>query len=287
MDDQAERLREKVKTLEDNKRTKTLAIISGKGGVGKSNFALNFAISLKKKGNSVLLFDMDVGMGNIDILMGISTPYSIIDFFTSAVSLKQLIGKAPVGIHYITGGSGLTELTKINENDIKHFFDEFSIILNEYDYVLLDMGAGMDETSLRFVLSVDEVIVLTTSEPTSITDAYAAMKYIIMKNNQIPLSLLVNRASSEKEGIDTYTRISNVLKHFLGKSSQLLGVLPEDKTISQAVKIQTPFFVHNTRSPASKALMKITERYCHQEESQLNNSKVNFITKLKRFLHER
>lgn len=287
MDDQAERLREKVKTLEFNKRTKTLAIVSGKGGVGKSNFALNFAISLKKKGNSVLLFDMDVGMGNIDILMGISTPYSIIDFFTSAVSLKQLIGKAPDGIHYITGGSGLTELTKINENDIKHFFDEFSIILNEYDYVLLDMGAGMDETSLRFVLSVDEVIVLTTSEPTSITDAYAAMKYIIMKNNQIPLSLLVNRASSEKEGIDTYTRISNVLKHFLGKSSELLGVLPEDKTISQAVKIQTPFFVHNTRSPASKALMKITEKYCHKEESQLNNSKVNFITKLKRFLHER
>jgi flagellar biosynthesis protein FlhG len=287
MDDQAERLREKVKTLEYNKRKKTLAIISGKGGVGKSNFALNFAISLKKKGNSVLLFDMDVGMGNIDILMGISTPYSIIDFFTSAVSLKKLIGKAPGGIHYITGGSGLTELTKINENDIKHFFDEFSIILNEYDYVLLDMGAGMDETSLRFVLSVDEVIVLTTSEPTSITDAYAAMKYIIMKNNQIPLSLLVNRASSEKEGIDTYTRISNVLKHFLGKSSELLGVLPEDKTISQAVKIQTPFFVHNTRSPASKALMKITEKYCHKEESQLNNSKVNFITKLKRFLHER
>ena len=287
MDDQAERLREKVKTLEDNKKTKTLAIVSGKGGVGKSNFALNFAISLKKKGNSVLLFDMDVGMGNIDILMGISTPYSIIDFFTSAVSLKQLIGKAPDGIHYITGGSGLTELTKINENDIKHFFDEFSIILNEYDYVLLDMGAGMDETSLRFVLSVDEVIVLTTSEPTSITDAYAAMKYIIMKNNQIPLSLLVNRASSEKEGIDTYTRISNVLKHFLGKNSELLGVLPEDKTISQAVKIQTPFFVHNTRSPASKALIKITEKYCHQEESRLNNSKVKFITKLKRFLHER
>ena len=273
--------------MNDNKKTKTLAIVSGKGGVGKSNFALNFAISLKKKGNSVLLFDMDIGMGNIDILMGISTPYSIIDFFTSAVSLKKLIGKAPGGIHYITGGSGLTELTKINENDIKHFFDEFSIILNEYDYVLLDMGAGMDETSLRFVLSVDEVIVLTTSEPTSITDAYAAMKYIIMKNNQIPLSLLVNRASSEKEGIDTYNRISNVLKHFLGKSSELLGVLPEDKMISQAVKIQTPFFVHNTRSPASKALMKITEKYCHKEESQLNNSKVNFITKLKRFLHER
>ena len=287
MKDQAERLREKVKNLEYNKQTKTLAIISGKGGVGKSNFALNFAISLKKKGNSVLLFDMDIGMGNIDILMGISTPYSIIDFFTSAVSLKQVIGKAPVGIDYITGGSGLTELTKINENDIKHFFDEFSIILNEYDYVLLDMGAGMDETSLHFVLSADEVIVLTTSEPTSITDAYAAMKYILMKNNQIPLYLLVNRASSEKEGMDTYSRISNVLKHFLGKDSELLGVLPEDKTISQAVKIQTPFLVHNTRSPASKALMKITEKYCHKEQSKFNDSKVSFITKLKRFLYER
>ena len=287
MDDQAERLREKVKILECNKSTKTLAVISGKGGVGKSNFALNFAISLKKKGYSVLLFDMDVGMGNIDILMGISTPYSIIDFFTSAVSLKQLICKVPGGIHYITGGSGLTELTKINENDFKHFFDEFSIILNEYDYVLLDMGAGMDETSLRFVLSVDEIIVLTTCEPTSITDAYAAMKYIIMKNNQIPFYLLVNRASSEKEGIDTYTRISGVLKHFLGKSSELLGVLPEDKSIPQAVKFQKPFSVFNTRSPASKALMKITEKYCHKEENKLINSKVNFITKLKRFLYER
>lgn len=287
MDDQAESLRKKVKTLESNKQTKSLAIISGKGGVGKSNFALNFAISLKKKGNSVLLFDMDVGMGNIDILMGISTPLSISDFFTSAVSLKELIFKVPGGIHYITGGSGLTELMKISESDIQHFFDEFSSLLNEYDYVLLDMGAGMDETSLSFVLSVDEVIVLTTSEPTSITDAYAAMKYIIMKNNQVPLYLLVNRASSKKEGIETYKRISNVLQQFLGKNSELLGVLPEDKAIVQAVKIQTPFSILNTKSPASKALMEITEKYCHKEPIQLNNSKVSFISKLKRLLHER
>ena len=163
-----------------------MAIVSGKGGVGKSNFALNFAISLKKKGHSVLLFDMDIGMGNIDILMGISSTHSIVDFFSKSVSLKELICKVPDSIDYISGGSGLAQLTKITEAQLQSFFDQFSKVLHDYDYVLLDMGAGMSEESLSFILSVDEVIVVTTPEPTSIMDAYAAMKYITVRNHETP-----------------------------------------------------------------------------------------------------
>lgn len=287
MEDQAERLREKIRDHQTLKQTKSLAIVSGKGGVGKSNFALNFAISLRKKGHSVLLFDMDMGMGNIDILMGISSSHSIVDFFSKSVSLKELICKIPESIDYISGGSGLAQLTKITQTHLQSFFDQLSNVLHDYDYVIFDMGAGMDEESLSFILSVDEVIVITTPEPTSIMDAYAAMKYITIRNNGIPFYLLINRATSVKEGDTAYKRISTVLEHFLKKDARLLGVIPEDPAIPKAVKRQTPFFEWNDRTPASKALSKITERYCQLGDRKVDNHKINFITKLKRFLNER
>ncbi|WP_428908646.1 MinD/ParA family protein [Niallia sp. Krafla_26] len=289
MEDQAQRLRERLKRNHSNMQTKSIAIISGKGGVGKSNMALNFAISLNKKGHSVLLFDMDIGMGNIDILMGLSSSYSIADFFSESVPLKELICKVPDSIHYISGGTGLTQLTQIKKSHFNDFFNQFSTLLDDYEYVILDMGAGMDENSLSFILSVDEVIVLTTPEPTSITDAYAAMKYIILKNNQIPFYLLVNRATSEKEGQVVFNRISTVLEHFLDQKIDLLGIVPEDKSIPQAVKRQTPFILFNNRAPASKAIIKITETYCKQNhlKPEFDLTHKSFISKLKRFLYER
>jgi flagellar biosynthesis protein FlhG len=288
MEDQAEHLRAIVNEQKSSVQPKTIAVVSGKGGVGKSNFSLNFAISLTKKGHSVLVFDLDIGMGNIDILMGLSSTYSIADFFTNGVPLKHMITQVPEGIHYISGGSGLSQLTNINQELFEIFTEQFSILLKDYEYIIFDMDAGINENSLRFILSVDEVIVITTPEPTSITDAYAAMKYITMKNNTIPFLIIVNRAQSEKEGIFTFNRISKVLTHFLNKNATLLGVLPDDQIISQAVRKQTPFIELNEKAPASKALSKITEMYCQWDFNQPSTyNKLNFAAKLKRFLFER
>ncbi|WP_071395321.1 MinD/ParA family protein [Bacillus tuaregi] len=285
MEDQAEKLREQLQQLQTNSQSKTVAVISGKGGVGKSNISLNLAITLKNKGHRVLLFDLDIGMGNIDILMGVSSFYSIADFFTNNVPLNQMITEVPGGIHYISGGTGLSQLTNITKNSFHTFFEQFSILLYEYDYVIFDMDAGMSERSLRFILAVDEVIVVTTCEPTSITDAYAAMKYITIANHTMPFLIIVNRAQSEKEGIDTFNRISRVLQHFLQKKAILLGILPEDSSIPQAVKRQTPFTQFNEKAPASKALFSMVEKYCLQDfYPPANYNKTNFVTRLRRFL---
>ncbi|WP_394232512.1 MinD/ParA family protein [Niallia oryzisoli] len=287
MEDQAERLREKLQQ-HSNINTKTIAVISGKGGVGKSNVSLNFSITLHNKGHKVLLVDMDIGMGNIDILLGSSSMYSIADFFTNGVPLKNMITVIPGGIHYISGGTGLTQLTKITEESLQDFFEQFSNLVNDYDYVIFDMDAGMSESSLRFILTVDEVIVITTCEPTSITDAYAAMKYITLTNKTIPFIIIVNRAQTEQEGIDTYQRISKVLDHFLEKGSILLGVLPEDPIIPQAVKKQTPFIQLNEKAPASMALFSMVEKYRQQEfDRPAYFKKPNFVVRLKQFLFER
>ena len=150
------------------------------------------------------------------------------------------------------------------------------------------MDAGIHENSLKFILAVDEIMVITTPEPTSITDAYAAMKYITMENQSIPLYIIINRAQSEKEGISTFNRISKVLNHFLNKNATLLGILPDDQIIPQAVRKQTPFVQLNERAPASKALKRLTEVYCLQDNKPFSSyTKMNFVAKLKRFLFER
>nr|WP_295970423.1 MinD/ParA family protein [uncultured Bacillus sp.] len=289
MKDQAEILREKLNAKCLNTSARTVAVISGKGGVGKSNFSLNFAIELVNRGNSVLLFDMDIGMGNIDILSGLSAQYSIADFFSeNPVPLRSMITELPGGIHFIAGGTGLSTFPQINKDSFFSFTEEFMLLFNEYQYIIFDMPAGLNDTSLQFILSVDEVVVVTTTEPTSITDAYSAMKYIILENKEMPFYIIVNRAQNEKEGTEIFHRISKVLRHFLEKNVILLGIIPDDQNIQRAVKRQIPFIQYNVKSPSSRALIELTERFCQRMFSFEHHAvKTSFATKLKRFLFER
>ncbi|MBU8877850.1 MinD/ParA family protein [Bacillus sp. FJAT-29790] len=288
MKDQAEELRLKLKMAANEKTPKTLAVVSGKGGVGKSNFSLSFAISLSLKGNKVLLFDMDMGMGNLDILMGKTSEYSIVDFFEGTVPLKKAIMNGPEGLRYIAGGSGLSHLVKLDEEHVEKFTQELSGLFIEYDYVIFDMGAGVTDESLKFILSVQEIVVITTPEPTSITDAYAIMKHIHLVDSSIPFYIVINRVQSEQEGQQTYTRISKVLKSFLDRNLIRLGTLPDDRNIQQAVRRQIPFILYNEKSSASKSLSDITERYCRQQFSEKPATNTfQFISKLKQFLFER
>ncbi|MBS4189249.1 MinD/ParA family protein [Bacillus sp. FJAT-49705] len=288
MKDQAEDLRIKLKRLASKKNPKTLAVVSGKGGVGKSNISLNFSISLSQKGFSVLLFDMDVGMGNLDILMGKTSVYSIVDFFNGTVTLKDTIMNGPAGIKYIAGGSGLSQLVKLEEEIIEKYTIELSQLIQDYDYVIFDMGAGVTNESIKFILSVQEIIAITTPEPTAITDAYSILKHIHLMDSSIPFYVVINRVQSEKEGIQTFSRISKVLNSFLGRDSYFLGVVPDDRSIQQAVRRQIPFILNNNKSPASKSLSEMTERYMKKHFSGTTESNAfPFISKLKKLLFER
>lgn len=293
MKDQAEDLRIKLsmnlnERQENKMPPRTLAVVSGKGGVGKSNISLSFSISLLQQGHKVLLFDMDMGMGNLDILMGKSSEYSIVDFFDGKVSLKETIMNGPNGLKYIAGGSGLNHLVGLDDRLVDKFTNELTNILEEYDYVIFDMGAGVTEGTLKFILSVQEIIVITTPEPTSITDAYGMMKHIHIMDDSIPFYIIVNRIQAEKEGLQTYSRISNVMKNFLGRDSVHLGAVPDDRTIQQAVRRQTPFILFNERSPASKAIKEIRDRFEQRQFSDKQKvTSFRFISKLKQFLFER
>lgn len=284
MKDQAENLRNRLRQQNFQSSARTIAVISGKGGVGKSNFSLNFAITMSKKGHSVLLFDMDIGMGNIDILMGNTSGMSIIDFFEYGKTLKEIISPGPENISVIAGGTGLTKLFELEEELFDRFTGEFNGLLSDYDYIIFDMGAGINEDSTKFMLCVDDLIVITTPEPTAVMDAYSVMKYLNSINQELPFFLVCNRVHSDTEGQETVKRIQNALYKFLQKEIIPLGFLPDDKSVSKAVTSQIPFVLFNSESIVSKSLSDIAARYEDGEfKEELSLKKSHFLGKLKSY----
>ncbi|MFD6207223.1 MinD/ParA family protein [Peribacillus sp. NPDC060253] len=284
MNDQAENLRRRLEARHNQSMARTIAVLSGKGGVGKSNFSLNFSIALSKRGKRVLVFDMDIGMGNIDILIGQHSPLSIIDFFENDCCLKDIITEGPGNISIITGGTGLTNLFSLDEESYTRFNEEFISLLANYDYILFDMGAGITQDSIKFILCVDELFVITTPEPTSIMDAYSAMKYIHSVNKGIPLFLVCNRVFTSKDGKETIERLQNALVKFLGLETVALGYLPDDRTVSRAVTKQIPFILFDSKANVSKAIVDIASRYVnHSFEGEVTLQKSDFLRNMKRY----
>jgi flagellar biosynthesis protein FlhG len=284
MKDQAENLRRRLEARQNQSMAKTIAVLSGKGGVGNSNFSLNFSIALSQRGKKVLLFDLDIGMGNIDILIGENSPCSIIDFLEKECRLKDIIMSGPGNISVITGGTGMTNLFSLDEDKYTRFNEEFSLLLANYDYILFDMGAGITEDSVKFLLCVDEMVVITTPEPTSIMDAYSAMKYIHSVNKEIPFLLVCNRVFSSKDGKETINRLQNALVKFLGSEAVALGYLPDDRTVPKSVAKQMPFLLFDSEADVSKAIMDIASRYAnHSIWEELTMQKSRFLQNMKRY----
>nr|WP_309099363.1 MinD/ParA family protein [Fredinandcohnia onubensis] len=284
MIDQATALRNKLGSMNNEQdQPKTIAVISGKGGVGKSNFSLNFSIALSQFGKKALLFDMDIGMGNIDILMGITAHHTIVDLFEKNLSITDLLIRGPEGIDYIAGGNGLSSLFKLDENKSQYLIDQLQSVLHDYDYIIFDMGAGMSEESVKFLMAMDEIFVITTPEPTSITDAYSVIKYICLFDQSIPMYLIVNRADNESEGMQTLKRLKQAVLQFLIKEIRLLGVLHDDKTVQKAVSHQEPFILYAPKAVISKNLLDICKSYLGSEKNQEKNQHTSFISKLQRF----
>lgn len=287
MSDQAAELRKRIDELRSIKQAKTIAIISGKGGVGKSNFALNFSLALSQKGKSVLIFDLDIGMGNIDILLGVSAKYSIVHLFDEHLSIEDIIEQGPHNLSYIAAGSGLADIFSMDEEKFQYFLGEFKKLINSYDYILFDMGAGVTEGSMYFMLAADECFVVTTPEPTSLTDAYAIIKHITQKNKDMNIRLLVNRALNHKNGLNTMNRLQHVINRFLNVQINPLGILPDDRTVSEAVVSQVPFLLFDQKSSVARAITQIADQYTGQDINIEKKVPSFFLSKLRKFIKER
>lgn len=282
MRDQAEKLR--MKMLESQGGLgRSIAVVSGKGGVGKSNFTTNFATLLAKAGKKVVIIDMDIGMGNIHILIGKSVQYSLKDYLDGDLPIEDVMFEGPYNLKYISGGSGMSTLMEWSDNMFDKLLEAFEQLQKAFDYILFDMGAGATNWSLDLLTSVDEIIVISTAEPTSIMDAYSMMKYIHLKDENKTFYLLCNRAFTREEGQDTLKRLSTVMERFLSKEVVSLGSLPEDPVVRKSVREQTPFTILYPEAPISKTMQQIVERFIHHQTKEVDaNVQTNtFLSKLK------
>lgn len=272
--DQAQSLRQLVSS-QDSKRApgggasaRIITVCSGKGGVGKSNFTLNFALALKAMGRRVLLFDADIGMANIDVLMGVSAKYNLYHLLRREADIGQIIQRGPGDLPFIAGGSGMDELFSLSETDLDYFTTQIANIADTMDFILFDTGAGLSKETLKFITSADDCLVVTTPEPTAITDAYALMKVVHNSYPDVPFKLIVNQAGDEREARGTSDKIRMAASRFLQLEISFLGFISSDVHVVQAVKKQVPFSVAFPNSAAAKDVQRLARNYLAADSAE-------------------
>ncbi|MBE1553444.1 AAA family ATPase [Sporosarcina limicola] len=275
MRDQAETLRLKM-LKSQGELSKTIAIASGKGGSGKSYFTTNFAYALRAQSKKVIIIDMNVGMGNIHILLGMTPRYSLKDYLLGTKAIDEVINKAPEGLTFISGGSDLATIMEWSEEMFKRFTQALECLQKEYDFILFDIGAT--QQPLELIVAVDEIIVILTKEQTSVTDAYSMMKFICVEDQDKALFIVGNRSD---DGNDTVMRLQYAVSKFLDKEMIILGYLPEDSYVHNAVVAQRPLLFLFPEAPISKIIMVIAETFIRGNADQEQKKGDGFISKLR------
>ncbi|SCN21322.1 Flagellum site-determining protein YlxH [Clostridium sp. N3C] len=257
MIDQAQKLRQLASAnVNNNMKPKIITITSGKGGVGKSNIVVNTSIMLQKLGKKVLLFDADIGMGNDDVLMGFLPKHNVFDIIFNNMTLNEVIIKGPFGLSFLPGGTGLNRIGNLPKNKRQEFISKLSALEN-FDYILMDTGAGISRDVLGFISCCDELIMVTTPEPTSLTDVYSLLKAVNHFKLKSKAKVIVNRALDTKEANITFNKLSNAVSKFLKVELEYLGMVSEDKKLVQSVRSQEPFIISYPHCDASKDIEKI------------------------------
>lgn len=275
--DQASNLRNIIKKNQINikeNNARVITVTSGKGGVGKSNVSVNLAINLKRKGKRVVIFDADFGLANIEVIFGIVPKYNMFDIIYNNKDISEILTTGPLGIEFISGGSGVKELLKLDKSQLTYMVERLYDLDCFADIIIIDTGAGISESVLDFISASNEVILVTTPEPTAITDAYAVLKAIKRRNDGISnkeINLLVNRVDSANEGMEIYEKLNKVTDRFLDINLNNIGFLPNDKHLSKAVIEQKPVSILYPKASISKAFEDIAENVLNH--GTYNNTK--------------
>ena len=260
--------------------TRVISVTSGKGGVGKTNIVGNLAISLRRLGKKVLVLDGDLGLANIDIIFGLSPSYNIKHVVNGEKSLSEVLVKGPEEIQIIPAGSGVQELVHLTQGQKLNLLNEFDALEEEFDILLIDTGAGISSNVMYFSIAADERIVVATSEPTSITDAYALIKVMYTKHGTNSFKLLVNMVEHEEEARSVFENLSNAIVRFLkGISLEYVGFIPRDGKLEKAVREQSTVITRYPESMASQGFSDLAGRLVAVSSDAAQDGNIRFFWK--------
>lgn len=271
--DQAEQLRI---LKADQQQTQSLAriitVTSGKGGVGKSNTSINLAIQFRKMGKKVIILDADFGLANIEIMFGAVPKHNLYDLIYQGKSITDIITWGPMEVGFISGGSGISGMSNLNRGYLNYIIQNLAQLDTIADIIIVDTGAGISDAVLEFLVASNEILLITTPEPTSITDSYSLLKALYRHQRfdaeATKIKLIANRVEKESEGRILYDKLNAVVERYLKVPINYLDCVPEDSQLSRSVMQQVPVSLHNPGARSAMAYERIAGKLLDKKETE-------------------
>jgi flagellar biosynthesis protein FlhG len=271
MEDQAEKLREMMRkkpedgdrggTNRDGKKTRIVTVTSGKGGVGKTNVSVNMALAYARLGKKVVVMDADLGLANVNVMLNMIPKFNLYHVIRKQKTMREIMVETEYGISIVAGASGFSKIANLTEEERMNFIDELDTLSNA-DIIIIDTAAGVSSNVLDFIACADDAVIVTTPEPTAITDAYGIIKIIATEIDSLNmgLKLVVNRVKTVAEAKKVADRMTSIAGQFLNLKVEYLGFIYDDITVSHAVLRQKPFMVIDPKCKASQCIQHIVGR---------------------------
>ncbi|MBM9602990.1 MinD/ParA family protein [Desulfopila inferna] len=259
--------------------TQVFSITSGKGGVGKTAVVANTAVTLAKMGKSVLILDADLGLANVDVVFGLAPQFNLNHFFSGEHELEDIMVEGPYGIKILPAGSGIQNFTRLDGHHKMRLLDGLDTMHEDFDFVLIDTEAGISENVTYFNTAAQEILVVTTPDPTAITDAYALMKLLSTQFHEKHFNLIVNQTQNDEEGLDVYRKITMVANRYLDISIDYLGSIPVDKLMIDSIRKQKVFVDMHPSSSIADAFSSLAARLCSEKTTTQPKGNLQFFWK--------
>ena len=273
--DQAQQLRNVIKKQNQkvvNPTARVITVTSGKGGVGKSNLSVNLAIQFRKMGKRVIILDADFGLANIEIMFGAVPKHNLYDLIYQGKNIKEIITWGPMEVGFISGGSGIAGMANLSREYLTYIINNLAELDAIADIIIVDTGAGISDAVLEFLVASGEILLVTTPEPTSITDSYSLLKALYrhprFKEEDTKVKMIANRVNKDAEGEILFNKLNAVITRYLKIPMTYLGYIPQDAHLSSAVMQQTPVSLQNPSAKSSLAFETIACRLLDKEEEQ-------------------
>lgn len=261
--DQAEQLRNIIKANNHTQKpaARVLTVTSGKGGVGKSNTSINLAIQFRKMGQKVIILDADFGLANIEIMFGAVPKYNLSDLIYEGKDIREIITKGPMGVGFISGGSGVAGLSNLTQDNIQCIIQSLAELDSLTDIVIVDTGAGISDAVIEFLVASGEILLVTTPEPTSITDSYSLLKALSRhprySREDTKIKMVANKVQKKGDGAELYKKLNVVVEKYLETFMEYLGEVPEDTQLMRAVMQQRPVSMEDPYAKSALAYKQI------------------------------